>query len=74
MDSDEFQLPPPIPATEPPPLPGPSKLAKSPVDEHPLVESADLIKKELKDNIKSVENWKIEQEILMKVIKKDNKN
>lgn len=30
------------------------------------MQNTDLIKKELKDNMKCVENWKVEQELLMK--------
>lgn len=49
--------PPPVPVTEPPPLP--NSVAKR--------NEADEIKKALLDNMKCVENWKIEQELLMKV-------
>ena len=70
-DSDELLLPPPIPATEPPPLPSSgsaSSLNKPNTAPKDIVAPTDLIKKELKDKMKCVENWKIEQEILMKVM------
>ena len=63
---DEFlmspQQPPPVPSTEPPPIPG----ARAKEEEEEVAES-DEIKKALLDNMKCVENWKIEQEMLMKV-------
>ena len=53
------RLPPPIPITEPPPLPNSfSKSGKA--------APSNEITKALLDNMKCVENWKIEQEILMK--------
>jgi hypothetical protein len=52
--------PPPVPVTEPPPLP--SSVAKRNDNSQ-----ANDIKKALLDNMKCVENWKIEQELLMKV-------
>lgn len=51
--------PPPIPATAPPPLPLHNNNKNQ-------MQNTDLIKKELKDNMKCVENWKVEQELLMK--------
>ncbi len=70
VDSDELLLPPPIPATEPPPLPSSGSvnlLNNTNNVSKEIVAPTDLIKKELKDKMKCVENWKIEQEILMKV-------
>ncbi len=77
-DNDEFVLehvlkPPPIPKSDPPPLPsGYSSHVKSSNSESSsssLNKSAseDEIKKALLDNMKCVENWKKEQELLMKV-------
>ncbi len=54
-----LSTPPPIPATAPPPLPLHNNNKNQ-------IQNTDLIKKELKDNMKCVENWKIEQEQLMK--------
>ena len=70
VNGDEFlmspQQPPPIPITEPPPMPGQSRPKQDDVDPNTNLPS-DEIKKALLDNMKCVENWKIEQEMLMKV-------
>ena len=75
VNGDEFlmsplQQPPPVPETEPPPPP--MSTASRPQDD--LDDSifraslpSDEIKKALLDNMKCVENWKIEQEMLMRV-------
>ncbi len=72
-DNDEFVLenalkPPPIPKSDPPPLPSGYLNSKSSADST-LNKSAseEEIKKALLDNMKCVENWKKEQELLMKV-------
>ncbi|CAF0711793.1 unnamed protein product [Brachionus calyciflorus] len=69
-DNDDDDLlqsprPPPIPTTEPPPLPSfcTKKSSKTETTENP---QALEIKKVLFDNMKSIENWKQEQEMLMK--------
>ena len=49
---DSLKLPPPIPATAPPPLP-----------KH---DQGNVIKKNLFEKMKSVESWKVEQELIMK--------
>lgn len=69
-DNDDDDLlqsprPPPIPTTEPPPLPSlyTQKSKSNPIENSP----ASLeIKKALLDNMKSIKNWKQEQELLMK--------
>ena len=58
------RLPPPIPITEPPPLP--TSFSKSNTSNSKITAPANEITKALLDNMKCVENWKIEQEILMK--------
>ena len=52
--------PPPVPITEPPPLPFSKANSKSSTAPN------NQITKALLDNMKCVENWKVEQEILMK--------
>lgn len=66
-DNDDFLdgntlKPPPVPKSEPPPLPTQYRTV-SPDD--PSLSEQD-IKKALFENMKSIENWKKEQEILMK--------
>lgn len=56
---DSLKLPPPVPVNAPPPLPN-SKAKNKPEE----VE----IKKTLFENMKCVENWKSEQELLLKVL------
>ena len=72
-EDDDFAMldvlkPPPIPKSEPPPLP--FTYRQSEVTENGLKQSKseEEIKKALLDNMKCVENWKQEQQLLMKVI------
>lgn len=60
--------PPPIPTTEPPPLPSvySRRIAQTPPDQTDNSPASNEIKKALLDNMKSIENWKQEQEMLMK--------
>ena len=85
MLSSSARLPPPVPISEPPPLP-PAKLPtefenssnnnnnnnnnSNNINSNGVISNENQIKKALLDNMKCVENWKIEQEILMKVIRK----
>jgi hypothetical protein len=62
-ESGDLAAPPPLPSSEPPKLS--SDLAKK---KNVEPEEDDVIKKALMVNMKSIENWKIEQELLMKVI------
>lgn len=59
---DSLKLPPPVPATAPPPLPNHKNST-----EQSKSDQGNVIKKALFEKIKSVENWKAEQELLMKV-------
>ena len=81
MLSSSARLPPPVPISEPPPLPPaklPTELENSSnnnnnnnsnnTNSNGVISNENQIKKALLDNMKCVENWKIEQEILMKVI------
>ena len=61
--AESGDLAPPLPSSEPPKLS--SDLAKK---KNAEPEEDDAIKKALMVNMKSIENWKIEQELLMKVI------
>ena len=84
MLSSSARLPPPVPISEPPPLPPaklPTELENSSnnnnnnnnsnnTNSNGVISNENQIKKALLDNMKCVENWKIEQEILMKVIRK----
>lgn len=76
-EEDESEIscmspPPPIPSSQPPSLPTPTSTSSS-SGAMPIINSSQVvidssdIKKALLDNMKCVENWKIEQEILMKV-------
>jgi hypothetical protein len=74
MLSSSARIPPPVPVSEPPPLP-PTKLPSefennnnNNINSNGVISNENQIKKALLDNMKCVENWKIEQEILMKVI------
>jgi hypothetical protein len=69
MLSSSAHIPPPVPISEPPPLPKtklPSEFENN-NNRNGVINNENQIKKALLDNMKCVENWKIEQEILMKV-------
>ncbi len=76
MESEvQNKVPPPVPATAPPPLPKTKTNSISSEVESLLIEEAlppvkeqktSEIKKVFLDNMKSIESWKSEQEVMMK--------
>jgi len=63
---DSLKLPPPVPLNAPPPLPKDKNLQDQQTSPTGSKKEAE-IKKALYNNIKTVENWKVEQELLLKV-------
>lgn len=69
-EANQSKMPPPVPATAPPPLPKSKTSISSELEDDIIApvkeQKTSEIKKVFLDNLKSIESWKSEQEVMMK--------